>query len=393
MMRSDVSVRSRAIIHLDALQANYARLLELTHRSVALMCVVKSGAYGHGALAVGQALTAAGCGHLAVTSLDEAVGLRDAGVTGNIYVLTGLAPGEEHDAAMRGIQPVVGSLDQLRRWDEVGMRMSRRLSFHLLLNSGFNRLGMDLDPTSVSSVESLASALGASAWTELVGVATHYASAEDLGSDQSDRQDAVFGRQIQAITGSGRLCRYVHVANSAAILYRGVAGPPESAVRNMARPGLALYGYVKPCRGAECTLDPDLRPVLEWRARLLQIRDIPMGAAIGYGATFVAPHSMRIGVLGVGYADGLPLQMSNRGSVGLRGLRCPIVGEVSMDLTTVDLGSVPDAAVGDEVTLIGEPPYDAQGMADLAGTSVYEILCGIGPRVRRQPTFSVAVDR
>ena len=152
----------------------------------------------------------------------------------------------------------------------------------------------------------------------------------------------------------------------------------------MVRPGLSLYGYVKEPLGRRQRRPPRLRPVLEWRARLLETRDVSAGAALGYGATFRALRRMRIGILSVGYGDGLDWRLSNRGSVAIRGMLGAIVGQISMDVTMVDLSAAEAAAVGEEAVLLGSEPYDAQGMASLIGGIPYEVLCGISKRVPRQ---------
>lgn len=379
------NVRCRAIVDLGAVRANYAQVLESTGRGAAILSVVKADAYGHGALTVSQDLAFAGAGHFAVATLAEALELRNGGIGGAVLVLGGLEPGEERDAALAGVEPVIGSIEDLRRWDQAARDAGRRLSCHLLLNTGMNRLGLDFDPRDEASEAELVGVLRACEAVRLRGVATHYASAEDLASPQTAFQSRLFARQLRALRSSGVSPRYVHAANSAAVAYGGAAGPNSRIGATMVRVGLALYGYVKPPNGKPRARPLALRPALEWRARLQLVRDVPAGAPIGYGATFVAPERMRIGVLGVGYGDGLPWRLSNCGAVWLHGARCPIVGEISMDFTTVDLSAVADSAkVGDEAVLLGAEPYDAQEMAELAADSVYELLCGIAKRVPRQ---------
>ena len=167
-------------------------------------------------------------------------------------------------------------------------------------------------------------------------------------------------------------------------MYRGAGGPRDRNGHSMVRPGLALYGYVsEPC-GRRGVSDLRFRPALEWRSRVSCIRDVPAGANLGYGGSYVAPRPMRIGIVSVGYADGFDWRLSNRGWVTLRGRRCDILGEVSMDLTIVDLTGSADARTGDEVVLLGSEPYGAPGMARLTGGTAYEVLCRISSRVGRQ---------
>ncbi len=377
-------MRCRVIVDLDALRSNYARLGGLTGGKAVILCVVKANAYGHGALTVSRSLVTAGARHLAVATLDEAVELRDGGVGASVTVLCGLESGEDREAALRGIEPAIGSIGQLARWNETGRTLARRLSCHLLFNTGMNRLGIDFNPGRKASRAKLLDALSASDWVDPRGVATHYASAEDFRNRQTDRQDRLFGRQLAVLRDAGFAPRHVHAGNSAAIVYRGAGGPRDRNGHNMVRPGLALYGYVKGPSGRKRVANHRFRPALEWRARVAGIRDVPAGARLGYGGTYVAPGPMRVGIVSVGYADGFDWRLSNRGWVALRGKRCDILGEVSMDLTLVDLSRSAEARVGDEVVLLGSKPYGAPEMADLTGGMAYEVLCGISGRVPRQ---------
>jgi alanine racemase len=377
-------MRCRLIVDLDALRSNYARLGALTGGKAVILCVVKANAYGHGALPISRALVAAGARHLGVATLDEAVELRDGGVGASITVLCGLEPGEEREAALRGIEPAIGSFGQLARWSETGSALARRLSCHLLFNTGMNRLGIDFNPARKASRARLLDALSANDWADPRGVATHYASAEDFRTRQTDRQTRLFARQLAVLRDAALAPRYVHAGNSAAIVHRGIGGPRDRYGHSMVRPGLALYGYVKEPSGRKSVKHHRFRPALEWRARVAGIRHVPAGAKLGYGGTFVAPGPMRVGIVSVGYADGFNWRLSNRGWVTLRGKRCDILGEVSMDLTLVDLSGSADAREGDEVVLLGCAPYGAPGMADLTGGMAYEVLCGISCRVPRQ---------
>lgn len=384
-MPDSTSTRTRAIVDLAAARANYTEVTRLATGSAAVLCVVKADAYGHGAVPVSRALAAAGAMHFAVATVEEAVTLREAAISGSILVLGGLEPGSERDAVAHGLEPLVGTIDELRRWDAAGRAARRKLACHLLLNTGMNRLGIDLDPRPEQEEIDVLAALDACDWVRPHGVATHYASAEDLSSEQTAEQNRLFSQQLALLRVAGLEPRYVHAANSAALVYRGVGALGSPAGKTLVRPGLALYGYVKRTAGRHgATAGRNLRPVLEWRARLMRIRDVPAGAPVGYGARYVTPRPMRLGVLSVGYGDGLEWRLSNRGAVSLGGAHCPIVGEVSMDLTVIDLGAASGAREGDEAILLGAPPYDAQGMAGLTGDSPYQVLCRIASRVRRE---------
>lgn len=377
-------MRCRAIVDLGALIDNYSRLRKGIGNQAVLLCVVKADAYGHGALPVARALTGAGARHFAVASLEEAVELRDGGVPGSVVVLGGVERGSESAASARSIEPLVGSVSQLRNWNAEARRVGRKLPCHVLLNTGMNRLGIDFDVSNGSAGRELLDVLAACDGIEPRGIATHFASSEDFSTGQTERQAEQFGQQLAVLRGAGVVPRYAHSDNSAALVFRGVTAACGQGTTAMVRPGLALYGYVKPPVGRPGLSGRGLRPVLEWRAKLLAVRDVKAAASIGYGATFVATRPMRVGVLSVGYGDGLDWRLSNRGAVSIGGSRCPIVGEISMDLTIVDLTAASEAKEGDEAMLLGTEPYDAQGMAGLTGGISYEVLCRISKRVPRQ---------
>lgn len=378
-------MRTRAIVDLGAICKNYEHLKRIVGEPTILMCVVKADAYGHGAVPVSRALARAGARHFAVATLAEAVQLRTAGLAGTLGVLSGFEPGEEHEAAARGIYPMVSSEEQLARWNATAERSGRRLPCQLMLNTGLNRLGLDFVPGNGSGPSALIQKLRECSALDVQGVGTHYASPENLDSDQTERQNELFQWQLQALRDAGVEPRYVHSCSSAAIIHRaGDAWLRQNCT--MARPGLALYGYVLNAVGHGAGKASGLLPALEWRGRLAAVHDLPKGTAVGYAASFVAPRPMRVGTLSVGFADGLDRRLSNRGDVLLGGSRCPIIGAISMDLTIIDLSAAKSARVGDEAVLLGAAPLDAGTIAEQIGAVPYEVLCRITQRVPREYT-------
>lgn len=210
---------------------------------------------------------------------------------------------------------------------------------------------------------------------------THFASAADYTTCQTDEQLARFDSISGQLRQAGRDVEFRHTSSTNAIGYGRARG-----WHNMVRAGHALYGYVSPARGEAPRQLLEVRPALTWKAKLLAVKDIPEGAQVGYGGTFRAPRAMRIGILSAGYADGIFHRLSNRGKVIADGQLTPILGTVSMDLTTIDLSHTTALGVGDEVTLLGsegEAKLDAQQIARVAGTISYNILSSISARVRR----------
>jgi alanine racemase len=210
---------------------------------------------------------------------------------------------------------------------------------------------------------------------------THFASAADYSSSQTADQLAAFHAIHRELGEAGVQPAILHTSSTIPVAYGR-----RDAWHSLVRAGHALYGYVSPARGD--APDPLLHvaPVLTWKARLLAVKDLPEGTLVGYGGTFRTPRPMRIGILGAGYADGIFHRLSNRGRVIAAGKLTPILGTISMDLTTIDLSHTSELAPGDPVTLLGsedESSLDAQQIAKVAGTISYNILCSISDRVRR----------
>jgi alanine racemase len=215
----------------------------------------------------------------------------------------------------------------------------------------------------------------------LEGVFTHLASAEVVGAADVQQQLAAFDKAVAAVKREGFSPKYCHVANSAALVLL------PQARKNLVRPGISLYGYYLPFAGKSAIQPPPVEPVLSWKARVISLRELPAGSALGYNGAFVTRRRSRIAALPVGYADGLSRRLSSRGQVIVRGALAPMVGRISMDITLVDMTDVHGVEVGDEVVLIGASGglrISAWDQAKLAETIPYEVLCGISKRVPRK---------
>ncbi|MCX6634074.1 MAG: alanine racemase [Acidobacteria bacterium] len=354
---------------------NFAAVREVVGPAVEVMPVVKADAYHHGAVEVSRVLVGEGARWLAVSNLEEGVELRDAGIGVRILVMAGLLGGEWETAVARDLTPVIHSLDELALLERIALRTGRRLAWHLKIDTGLGRLG-----TRASSGEIL-SAIHGAPHTELEGLMTHLASASDFKGPQTKQQLIAFESMFKILAGHGCQPCYLHTASSSAIAY-GRRG----SWKTMVRPGLSIYGYVSPAEGDPPERLLAVRPALTWKAAVLDVKDLPQGATIGYGALFRAPRPMRIAVLGAGYADGYPHQLGNRSRVILKGRHAALLGAVSMDLLTVDATGCPDLQPGDAATLLGregEVAVDATELALGAGTITYAVLCGIAARVKK----------
>ena len=367
--------RSYVLISRDQLLRNYRSVRAAAGPGVAVMAVVKANAYGHGAVEVARMLVAEGVEWLAVSSVNEGVALRRAGIEKPILVMAGLLPQEWPALADSRLTPVVHSLEGLRTLEHLARESGKTTEFHLKIDSGMYRLG-----TRAAAAE-IIGALRETKHARMDGLMTHFASPTDYTSTQTDEQTAYFTGIVEALRAAGFCPEHIHMSSTNALAYKRNPG-----WLTMVRPGHALYGYVSPARGDAPKPLLDVKPVLTWKAKILIVKDIAAGSRVGYGGSFRAPEAMRIAVLAAGYADGVPHRLSGRGKVIAAGTLVPILGSVSMDLTTIDVSHTPSLAPGDDVTLLGREGnvgLDAQQIARMAGTISYAILCGIGDRVER----------
>ncbi|MBZ5620213.1 MAG: alanine racemase [Acidobacteriia bacterium] len=368
--------RSYVLVSREQIARNYRNVRSVVGPHVEVACVVKADAYGHGAIEVSRVLVAEGAKWLAVSSVDEGVNLRRGGIhQTRILVMGGFLPYEGDALVDYDLTPAVHSLDQMRQLDRLADASGRAIRYHLKIDSGMGRLG-----TRASAGEIL-STLAQTRRAQLEGLMTHFASATDYTSTQTDDQLAYFHSICEALRGAGVDADRLHTSSTNAIGYGRTEG-----WHTMVRAGHALYGYVSPARGDAPAQLLDVKPALTWRAKLLAVKDLPEGALVGYGGTFRTLRPMRIGIVGAGYADGIFHRLSNRGKVIADGKLSAILGTISMDLTTVDLSHTAALGPGDEITLLGaegDARLDAQQIARTAGTISYNILCSISARVRR----------
>jgi len=345
-----------------------------------VLAVVKGDAYGHGAAPVARALERAGADWFGVTDAAEGAELRAAGVRAPILVMTGFWTGEEKTLLEHKLTPAVTGLETLRWLERAAARRRRGpVGFHLKVDSGMNRLGV-----SPEEIAAFARALADSPHLRLDGVFTHFASSDVLTSSQTEDQRLRFADALERLRALRVPTGLVHLANSAAVGAR-----PETWA-DMVRPGALLYGYHQfydpPERRAELESKLPLRPALSLRARIVLMRDVPAGAAVGYNARWTAPRPSRLAVISAGYADGLLRSLTNRARVLVRGKFAPLVGTISMDLATADVTGIDGVKSGDVATLYGADGAASQWVSEVAatlGTVSSDLLCAIGKRVPR----------
>ena len=356
---------TRAEIDLEAICHNVG-IVRAHAGARKLYGVVKADAYGHGLVPVARALAAAGIDGLCVALVEEGIALRDAGLDAPIVVLNGIYGQAHHEVVGRELEPVIYDLADVARFDEIG-----GVRAHLKVDTGMNRLGVSVEG---EVFDRFLERVGAARGIELVGVMTHLASAESDVAFTA-RQLARFAGACDRLASRGHRPPLIHAANSAGTLVGPDAG-------TMVRPGIALYG-VSPVDGEDFGLRPAMRVVTS----VVRVSTIECGQSVGYGSTWTAARKSTIATLALGYGDGLMRALSNCGAVLIGGVRCPIVGAVSMDLTGVDVTDVPaGCARGDEAVIVGaqgSARIDANELATHARTIGYEILTSIAPRVPR----------
>lgn len=361
-----------AQVDLGAIRRNFDRLAGLV-APTSVWAVIKADAYGHGAVAVARTL-ADRSSALAVSLVEEGLELRAAGIPGQIIVLGAYYDRCHAQVLDEGLTPVIYDPVDLDLFASAAAARVARIDVHIKIDTGMSRLG--IAPAALGRLLDGAAALPS---VRVAGLCTHLATPDGSPEQAEQTRDALrlFRACVEQaiVRGLGPLA--IHAANGA-----GAIRFPEARL-DAVRPGLALYGATS----APVVSMPDLEPALRFATRVMAVRDIPAGATVSYGARWQAARPSRIATLPVGYADGYPRHMHPaQAQVLLRGRRAPVVGAVCMDMMMIDVTDIPQAAVGDPVTLIGRDgvdQIDVDQVARWAGTINYEILCGISKRVPR----------
>ncbi|MCX2728156.1 alanine racemase [Thermomicrobium sp. 4228-Ro] len=366
-----------AAVDLDQLAANARALLRTLPPDVELLAVLKANAYGHGLVPTARAALAGGARWLGVARIEEGLVLRQAGITAPVVVLGPPNAGRLREAIAADITLAVGSLADLLAVRRAASALGRRARVHLEVDTGMHRFGAD-----PAEAIALARALRSDPALEFEGIYTHFATADAPDCRTLRLQLARFRAVRERLVAEGLHPPVVHQANSAATL-RGAIGDPDLPGRRVVRAGIAFYGLTP---DPAMSLPAGVRPALQLRARLTRCFTVDAGEGISYGHTYVTDRPTRCGLVPVGYADGLPRALSNRGWFLVHGIRCPIRGRVCMDQTIISLEDVPQAQLGDPVIVLGDPASGAMTAweaAELSGTIAYEILTSLAARIPR----------
>lgn len=362
-----------AQIHLDRLIANYRQAADLAAGKT-VMAVVKADAYGHGAVPVAKALQKFGCRWFAVATLAEAVELREAGISGEMLLMGAVFPGDEEEAIRAGVTCTIYDADAAERVNRAALRLGEIASVHLKVDTGMSRLGFEVDGFA-AFVRGLSSFSGLA----VRGLYSHLADADKPDGVITEEQGSLLRSAHRALVESLGGVGHLHLGASAALLLR------RPVPGDLVRPGVMLYGGY-PLHAELTTVR--LEPVMEFHSALVQLRRVVAGRRVGYSGTWAPTRDSLVGIAPVGYADGVPRVLSNRGEVLVGGRRVPIVGRVCMDWIILDLTDVAAPQVGQTVTLIGrqgEAAVTAEDWSAWAHTIPYEVMTSIGnsrtPRV------------
>lgn len=366
-------LRAWAEIDLAALRRNVAAIRASLPAGTRVIAVVKANAYGHGVQPVVNSVLTAGADMLAVANVREAIELRGSGVTCPILILGPLLPDEDSFITEHRLTVTLSSPDEVARWAAAARAAGATIPLHLKVDTGMGRTGRWHE-------EALELAAEARRHPELqlAGLYTHLASADNDPEFTRQQRHRLASLHAQ-LPEAGDPQFWFHADNSAGV----ETFDPEVGV-NAVRPGLMLYG-ARPAPGPP-PANLQVEPVLGFHACIGLIKNLPAGTGIGYNSTCHLPRASRIGIVTVGYADGVPRSVSNRGALLVHGRRCPILGRVSMDQTTIDLSGVPEAAVGDTATVIGRQGTDeitAVEFSNWAETNAWETFCRLSRRVVR----------
>ncbi|QLE57754.1 alanine racemase [Nostoc sp. TCL26-01] len=369
------SQRAWVEIDLEALSHNVRQLKQFLSPRTQLMAVVKADAYGHGAVTVAQTALQSGASWLGVATVPEGIQLREGGIKAPILILGAAHTPEQIQAiAQWQLQPTIGSPKQALIFSNTleNIQFGSSLPVHIKLDTGMSRLGTNWQQAGefVQLVDRLPN-------LHIASVYSHLATADSPDPSIMTEQHRRFEEAIAQIKSLGIKIPSLHLANSAATLTN-----PQLHY-DMVRVGLAVYGLY-PAPHLQNSID--LKPVLQVQARVTHIKTIAAGTGVSYGHQFIAPQEMRLAVVGIGYADGVPRNLSNKMQVLIRGQRVPQIGAITMDQLMVDASSVPDIQEGEIVTLLGEQGQEkisADDWAEKLNTISWEILCGFKHRLPR----------
>lgn len=367
--------RTKMIVSLKAVDHNFEEMRKKIPENTKMVAVLKADGYGHGGVKIAQHI------HdyeyiwgIAVAVSEEAMEMRAGGITKPILILGHVFPEDYKELIQADVRMTVSELWMAEKINEVAAELGKKAIIHIGLNTGMNRIGVQPDENGVAIVK----AISLLEHVEIEGLFSHFARADEYDVQPAYDQFERYTNFRKRLEEEQIQITYYHTSNSA-----GIMRVPESHM-DLVRAGITIYG-IYPSDEVETEKLP-IESILEWKASVSYVKEIHAGDAISYGGTYVAPDTRKIATIPVGYADGYPRSLSNKGCVLIHGKRAPITGRVCMDQFMVDVTDIPDVKPMDEVTLIGKDGDEhitTQEMGDLSGRFPYELVCDLGKRIPR----------
>lgn len=376
-----VNKRVYAKINLNHIEQNFINMSNHIGENSKIVCVVKADGYGHGTVPIARHLASQKSLYgFAVATFEEAMELREAGITHPILILGYTFPNCYEKLAIYNIMPTVFREDSLPLLSEAAMKMGKDIKVHVKVDTGMGRIGITPDDKGIDFVDKLLHTKG----LVLDGIFTHFPRADEEDEGLSVGQCDKFTEFVENIENTFDIqIPFKHCANSAAISHI------SKSYKDLVRAGVSLYGLWPSLETPQNGLV--LKPALSLYSNIVYIKDVEKGTPISYGGTYVAPSKKRIATIPIGYADGYPRALSDKGYVLIRGQKAPIVGRVCMDQMMVDVTHIKDAQMDDLVTLIGtdgDEHISVETVGELSGHINYELICLLGKRVPRIYTYN-----
>ncbi|QQS33404.1 MAG: alanine racemase [Acidobacteriota bacterium] len=366
---------TEAVIDLGALSRNLSTLRNIAGDS-AILAVVKADAYGHGAAPCSARLEKEGISSFGVAMIEEALELRNSGISGDIVILGSIFHGQEEAVLQHRLEPMLCSRRTAESLNSAAISAGKVADIHVKVDTGMSRIGID-----ATDAADFAAYLKGLTGLRVKGIMSHFPAADDPQNDDfTVSQIEMFDDCCRSFTAAGHHPEVFDIANSPGTLAH------SGSRKNMVRLGGGLYGLLDDIMRGHSAL-PDLEHVMSLRSEIAHVRQVDAGTTVGYGRSFTTERPTRLAAVPIGYADGYPRGLSNRGSALIRGQKAKVAGIVSMDWTIFDVTDIADAAIGDEVLLIGNSEglsVTAADIAGLCGTIGYEITCGVSQRVPKR---------
>lgn len=374
-VNNSVFSRAWAEIHLDHIEHNVREIAKRIGKMTEIMAVVKADAYGHGVSGTVPALLKSGASRLAVATLDEAIQLRNMGMKVPVLVLGYTEPARAGEIINYGITQTVFSHDLAQALSEAAVKLGKQARIHVKIDTGMTRIGFMPGYGAVKEVVEISSLPG----IVIEGIFSHFSTADETDREYTLLQYERFECIVQELNHIGIPIPVKHIGNSATVIQY------PNLDLDMVRPGIILYGLY-PSHDVDKSLI-SLKPAMEFKTRVVLVKDVEIGDPVSYGRTFVTKRKSRIATLPVGYADGYSRLLSNRGRVLIHGEYAPVIGRICMDQCLVDVTDIPgEVMTGDEAVLIGRQgnrEITADEIAELMQTINYEVVCLIGKRIPR----------